>query len=101
MMSAVTTASSVCGCRTRRRMTTTARMIAPATMPKVMSFPTALRRSLILAPEHEEPRGEGEQPHEARVHERRRTEVRGELRRDEQLPHQHRENDAGHDADQP
>src|SRR5262245_47899432 len=101
MMSAVTTASSVCGCCTERRMTTTARRTAPATMPKPMYLPSAPRRSLISAAEDDEPRGEDPQSGETRVDEGRGAKVRRDLRRDERLAGENREHDPDDDADQP
>src|SRR5713101_5915392 len=101
MMSAVTTASSVCGWRTRRRTTTTPRMRAPATLPRPMNLPSVRSRSRILAPEQDEPRGEDAQTDEARVDQGRRTEVRRDLHRDEHLPGENRDHDADDDADQP
>src|SRR5262245_37515490 len=78
-----------------------ARMTAPATMPKPMYLPSARRLSLILASEEHEPRGEDPQRAEARVHECCGTELRGDLRRDEQLPGEYGEHDSHDDADQP
>src|SRR5262245_20819592 len=101
MMSAVTTASSVCGCCTERRMTTRPRMTAPARIPRPMYLPSARWRSLILAPEQEEPRGEDPQPGEGWVDQSRRAEVRRDLHRDEHPPGENREHNPDDDADQP
>src|SRR2546428_10897983 len=95
MMSAVTTASSVCGCRTTRRTTTTPRMTKPATMARPIDLPSTPRGSRILAPEQDEPGGEDQQAAKARIHEAGRAEVRGHVDRDEQLP----DDDRGHDSD--
>src|SRR2546428_1036343 len=101
MMSAVTTASSVCGCRTTRRTTTTPRMTKPATMARPIDLPSTPRGSRILAPEQDEPGGEDQQAAKARIHEAGRAEVRGHVDRDEQLPDDDREHDADDDRDQP
>src|SRR4051812_13892455 len=101
MMSAVTTASSVSGCRTIRRTTTMPRTIAITMVPNPMNRPSVCARSLISALEHQQPRGEDPRGGEARIDQRRRIDVRRNLRRDEDLPGQNREHDAGHDADQP
>src|SRR2546422_3088097 len=101
MMSAVTTASSVCGCRTTRRTTTTPRMTKPATMARPIDLPSTPRGSRILAPEQDEPGGEDQQAGQARIHEAGRAEVRGHVDRDEQLSDDDREHDADDDRDQP
>src|SRR5262249_34656117 len=101
MMSAVTTASSVCGCCTVRRMTTTARRTAPAMIPRPMNLPSAPRRSLMSTAEDEEPRSEDPQSGETRVDQGGGTEVRRDLRRDEHLVRENREHDPDDDADQP
>src|SRR5947209_13095708 len=101
MMSAVTTASSVCGCRTTRRTTTTPRMTKPATMARPIDLPSTPRGSRILAPEQDEPGGEDQQAGQARIHEAGRAEVRGHVDRDEQLPDDDRDHDADDDRDQP
>src|SRR5262249_49576036 len=100
-MSASTTASPVWGCCTERRMTTTARRTAPATIPKPMYRPSAPRRSLISAAEDDEPRGEDPQSGETRVDEGRGAKVRRDLRRDEHLAGENREHDPDHHADHP
>src|SRR5437773_6754717 len=101
MMSAVTTASSVCGYRTTRRTTTTPRMTKPATMARPIDLPSTPRGSRILAPEQDEPGGEDQQAGKARIHGAGRAEVRGHVDRDEQLPDDDREHDADDDRDQP
>src|SRR2546430_7839165 len=97
MMSAVTTASSVCGCRTTRRTTTTPRMTKPATMARPIDLPSTPRGSRILAPEQDEPGGEDQQAGQALIHEAGRAEVRGHVDRDEQLSDDDREHDADED----
>src|SRR5438034_9862875 len=101
MMSAVTTASSVCGCRTTRRTTTTPRMTKPATMARPIDLPSTPRGARILAPEQAEPGGEDPQAATARIHEAGRAEVRGHADRDERLPDDDREHDADDDREQP
>src|SRR5262245_41778461 len=101
MMSAITTASSVCGWITRRRTTTMARMTAAATMPNPRYLPRGWRRSLILAPEEEEPRGEDPHGGEARNDQGRRAEIRRDLHRDEDPPGDYGEHQPDDDADQP
>src|SRR5438132_14040813 len=100
MMSAVTTASSVCGCRTTRRTTTTPRMTKPATMARPIDLPSTPRGSRILAPEQDEPGGEAEQAAKARIHEAGGAEVRGHVDRDGQLPGDDRAHDAHDERDQ-
>src|SRR2546425_1132693 len=101
MVSAITTASSVCGCCTVRRMTTTARIAAPATIPKATYLPSARRRSLISAAEDEEPCGEDPDTGKARVDQCRGANVGRDLHRDEHLPGENGEHDPDDDADQP
>src|SRR5690349_13392887 len=101
MMSDVTTASSVSGCRTIRRTTTTPRTMATTMIPSPMNLPSVCARSLISALEHQQPSREDPRGGEARIDDRRRADVRRNLRRDEDLPGQNREHDADHDADQP
>src|ERR1043166_4690451 len=100
MMSAVTTASSVCGCRTERATTTPPRMRAPMTIPRPMNLPSC-RRSGTLAPEQEEPRGEDPQTGEARVDQDRGAEARLDPHRDEHPPRDDRDRHPDDDADQP
>src|SRR5437667_5030225 len=101
MMSAVTTASSVCGWRTTRSTTTIARITNPVTMPKAISLPTARRRSAILAPEHHQPGGEGQETDEAGIDHGRGSEIRRDVDRDQHLLDHDRQNDADDDRDQP
>src|SRR5262249_3076967 len=101
MMSAATTASSVSGCRRTRPRTTIASAMAPTTIATPTTFPTTGRRSLILAPEQEEPGRENPEAAQARVHERRRTDVGRHLCRNEQLAARDRKADPEDDADQP
>src|SRR5690348_12907119 len=101
MMSAVTTASSVSGCRTMRRTTTTPRTMAITMIPNPMNLPSVCARSLISALEYQQPRGEDPRGGKTWIDDRRRTDVRRDLCHDEDLPGQDRENDADHDADQP
>src|ERR1043166_3965708 len=100
MMSAVTTASSVCGCRTERATTTTPRTSAPTTMPTPINLPSC-RRSRTSAPEQEKPGGEDPQTGETRVDQGPGADVRRDLHRDEHLPGDDGEHDAEDDADQP
>src|SRR5215831_8371902 len=101
MVSAVTTASSVCGCWTTRRTTTMPRTNAPAMMARPMDLPNPGRRSLILAPEHEEPRGERPQTGEAWIHHGRGTDIRCDLHGHEHLQGDDRQHDPGDDREQP
>src|SRR5262245_37189372 len=101
MMSAMTTASSVCGFCTTRQTTTIPSTTAPITRPGTMNRPGAGRASLTSAPEHDEPGGEDEEKHQAHVGESRRTKVGCRARRDEHPEDYHGEQQADHDADQP
>src|SRR6185295_905110 len=92
--SAATTASSVCGCRATRVTTTSARITNPATIPRPISRPTARRRAAILAPEHHEPGGQGEEADEARIDQRRGSDIRHHVDRDQHLPDDDRQDDA-------
>src|SRR6185436_4229128 len=101
MTFAVTTASSVCGCPTTRVTTTSARITNPATIPRTISLPSARRRPAILAPEHHQPGGEGEETDEARIDQGRGSDIRRDVDPDQHLPDNDRQDDAHDDRDQP
>src|SRR5262245_10076782 len=100
MTFAVTTASSVSGWRTIRFTTSSARITNPATIPRPISLPSARRRPAILAPEHDQPGGEGEETDEARIDQGRGLKIRRDVDRDQHVSDDDRQDDANDDRDQ-
>src|SRR5262245_30948452 len=104
MTSAITVASSVCGCRRTRPTTTTASNTAPATIPTLSNRPTTRRfmaRSLASAREQHQPADEDEERRQAGEHQRGGRQIRGDPGGDEHPPHDQRQHEPGDDGDQP